>query len=217
MRVDHSFNDWLSGDVTLRYYENTETQKYHEPNGLVDTDGDGVVDWSKRQYRDQVRHNKAGSVTANLVAELGDHTVLIGGDYYRLDEDYVYYRANVDGISLTDPEYGADTSSYTLTLAKQTDSRSQRYGAYVQDQWAVTERWNVLSGLRIDGYKDTINDIKAGSESDYTVLACLTVWDRRIASTINGIRMPSWRRVLCRRMCLTKRSRMVARLIRKRA
>ncbi|MFH0226878.1 TonB-dependent siderophore receptor [Vibrio furnissii] len=168
MRVDHSFNDWLSGDVTLRYYENTETQKYHEPNGLVDTDGDGVVDWSKRQYRDQVRHNKAGSVTANLVAELGDHTVLIGGDYYRLDEDYVYYRANVDGISLTDPEYGADTSSYTLTLAKQTDSRSQRYGAYVQDQWAVTERWNVLSGLRIDGYKDTINDIKAGSESDYT-------------------------------------------------
>lgn len=169
LRLDHSFNDWLSGDVTLRYYENSEDQKYHEPNGLEDTDGDGVADWSKRQFRDQVRDNKAGSVSANLVALLGDHTLLFGADYYRIDEDYVYYRAkSVGGLSLTNPVYGADTSAYTLSLSKQTDSRSERYGAYAQDQWQITEQWNVLAGLRIDGFKDEVNDIKNSTQDHYT-------------------------------------------------
>ncbi|WP_105901336.1 TonB-dependent siderophore receptor [Vibrio gangliei] len=167
-RVEHYFNDWLSGDVSLRYYQNTETQKYHEPNGLVDTDGDGIVDWSERQFRDQTRHSKAGTASVNLVAELGNHTLLLGGDYYRVDEDYVYYRSNVDGISLIEPNYGADTSAYSMSLAKQTDSRSERYGAYLQDQWDITDSWNLLSGIRIDGYKDHIRDLKAGDETEYT-------------------------------------------------
>lgn len=168
IKVEHDFNAWLSGDITARYYENKETQKYHEPMGLVDTDGDGVYDWSKRQYRDQVRENQAGSLSANLVAELGNHTVLFGGDYYRLNEDYVYYvDKSVTGISLTDPEYAADTSGYTLTLSKQTESSSERYGAYVQDQWQLTDRWNVLSGVRVDGFKDKVNDLVENSISEY--------------------------------------------------
>ncbi|MCG3724869.1 TonB-dependent receptor [Vibrio cincinnatiensis] len=168
LRLEQRFNAWLSGDLTLRYYENTENQKYHEPNGLLDSNGDGVLDTSKRQFRDQVRHNKAGSVSANVMAELGAHTLLLGGDYYRIDEDYIYYRANVGNISLTNPIYGADTSAYNLTLAKQTEARSQRYGAYVQDQWKITERWNLLAGLRLDGYKDKVDDLKAGDRDDYT-------------------------------------------------
>lgn len=168
IKVEHDFNAWLSGDITARYYENTETQKYHEPMGLQDTDGDGVYDWSKRQYRDQVRENQAGSIAANLVAELGDHTVLFGGDFYRLNEDYVYYvDKSVIGLSLTDPEYGTDSSGYTLTLSKQTESSSERYGAYVQDQWNITNRWNVLSGVRIDGFKDKVNDLVENSISEY--------------------------------------------------
>jgi len=47
IKVEHDFNAWLRGDVTARYYENKETQKYHEPMGLKDTNGDGVYDWSK--------------------------------------------------------------------------------------------------------------------------------------------------------------------------
>ena len=168
IKVEHDFNAWLSGDITARYYENKEMQKYHEPMGLVDTDGDGVYDWSKRQYRDQVRENQAGSLSANLVAELGSHTLLFGGDYYRLNEDYVYYvDKSVTGISLTDPEYSADTSAYTLTLSKQTDSSSERYGAYIQDQWNITERWNVLSGVRVDGFKDKVNDLVKNTISEY--------------------------------------------------
>ncbi|RAS62701.1 iron complex outermembrane receptor protein [Vibrio diazotrophicus] len=168
IKVEHDFNAWLRGDVTARYYENKETQKYHEPMGLKDTNGDGVYDWSKRQYRDQVRENKAGSLSANLVAELGEHTLLFGSDYYRLNEDYVY---NVDksvaGLSLIDPEYGADSSAYTLTLSKQADSSSERYGAYIQDQWNITDRWNVLSGVRVDGFKDKVNDLVKNTISEY--------------------------------------------------
>ncbi|SDH63234.1 iron complex outermembrane recepter protein [Vibrio xiamenensis] len=171
IHVDHVFNDWLSGNVTARYYENKETQKYHEPVGFTDTDGDGVVDWSERQYRDQVRQNKAGSLTANLIADLGAHTLLFGADYYRVDQDYVYYRAKtadgVSGISLTDPDYSDDVSSYNLKLTKQTSSRSDRFGAYVQDQWDITDKWNVLSGLRVDTFDDQVNDIVNDTVSSY--------------------------------------------------
>lgn len=183
VRVDQYLNDWLSGNVTLRYYENNETQKYHEPAGLVDTDSDGIPDWSKREYRDQIRQNKAGSLTANLIAELGDHTLLLGGDYYRIDEDYLYYRARekngVTGLSLNDPAYGNDPASYQLSLAKQTASESERYGVYIQDQWDITGRWNVLAGLRLDGFKDQVTDQVKNTVSEYKG----TGWSYRLGST----------------------------------
>jgi len=184
LRLDHVFNDWLLGDLTLRYYQNEETQKYHEPSGLSDTDGDGVVDWSAREYRDQVRHNKAGSLTANLTAQLGPHTLLLGSDVYRLDEDYIYYRAQtkdgVEGLSLTDPQYGTtDPASYNLHLTKQTWSRSDRYGLYVQDQWAITPAWNLLGGLRLDGFADEVEDRINDTRDHYSGQG----WSYRLGST----------------------------------
>jgi len=70
-------------------------------------------------------------------------------------------------IGVSDPEYGADSSAYTLTLSKQTDSSSERYGAYIQDQWNITDRWNVLSGVRVDGFKDKVNDLVKNTISEY--------------------------------------------------
>ncbi|WP_456295718.1 TonB-dependent receptor [Vibrio sp. AK197] len=171
LRVDHDFNAWLSGNVTARYYENQETQKYHEPVGFSDTDGDGEVDWSARQYRDQVRSNQAGALSANLIAELGQHTLLAGSDYYRVDQDYVYYRAKtadgVSGVSLQNPDYSDNASDYTLKLAKQTTSRSDRFGVYLQDQWAVNKQWNLLAGIRADLFDDEVHDLVGDETSSY--------------------------------------------------
>ncbi|MBU1297348.1 MAG: TonB-dependent receptor plug domain-containing protein, partial [Gammaproteobacteria bacterium] len=50
-RLDHSINSWLDSNFSVRYFNNTETQKYHESKGLNATDSDKV----KREFRDQVR------------------------------------------------------------------------------------------------------------------------------------------------------------------
>ncbi|SHO54537.1 TonB-dependent siderophore receptor [Vibrio quintilis] len=173
VRLNHDFNPWLSGDATFRYYENEDIQKYHEPKKLKDTDDDGIYDWVDREYRDQLRKNKAGSVTANLVAELDSHTLLFGMDYYRLDSEFIYYKASsaggVSGRSLINPDYTPDdVSLYTYQLAKHTETRSERYGAYVQDQWVLSDAWNLLSGIRLDGYHDEINDIRQSNFESYT-------------------------------------------------
>ncbi|MCE0496117.1 TonB-dependent siderophore receptor [Vibrio salinus] len=167
-RVDHYFNDNWNGNLTLRYYENTEKQRYHEPNGLVDTDSDGIYDETKRQLRDQLWEHKAGSMTGNLIANYGDHTVLMGADYYQLNTHYVYYRGNATNLSLTDPVYDEDTGSVSTSLNKETKTRSERYGVYLQDQWDITSKLNLVSGLRWDGFSDHIDDLKNNSTDDYT-------------------------------------------------
>ncbi|MGY3869058.1 TonB-dependent siderophore receptor [Aeromonas crassostreae] len=170
-RLNHDFNDWLSGDLALRYYENREAQAYHEPSGLSDTNGDGVADWSAREFRDQVRNNKAGTLAGNLTARLGDHTLLAGADYFRLKADYLYYRARkadgVTGISLSDPAYGTSSASdYKQSLVTDSDTLSERYGVFVQDQWAITPDWNLLAGSRLDGFRDrTSNNLNQEVES----------------------------------------------------
>lgn len=158
-RLNHDFNDWLSGELALRYYENQEGQAYHEPSGLSDTNSDGLVDWSAREFRDQVRNNKGGTLAANLTAKLGNHTLLAGGDYFRLKADYLYYRSRqaqgVKGISLINPIYGISSANdYKQILVTDTDTLSERYGVFIQDQWAITPDWNLLAGSRLDGFRD---------------------------------------------------------------
>lgn len=167
-RVDHYFNENWNGNLTLRYYENTEKQRYHEPNGLVDTDGDGIYDETKRQLRDQVWKHKAGSLTSNLIADYGAHTLLMGADYYRIDTDYLYKKGTATNLSLTDPVYDEDTASISTSVSKNTKTRSERYGFYLQDQWDITERLNLVSGVRWDGFQDHIDDLKGNSTDEYS-------------------------------------------------
>ena len=172
VRLDHDFTDWLSSNVTVRYFDNTEVQQYHEPASMEDTDADGVFDWTERQYRDQTRDTQSTSMTANLIAELGDHTVLLGADGYRQEEGFVYYRARtadgVVGLSYTDPQYGVtDSTSYNAKLNTDTDSTAFRYGFYLQDQWRITQQWDVLASVRLDGFDDELVNNMADSSDEY--------------------------------------------------
>lgn len=84
VRADHEFNSNWRTDLTWRHYDNTELQNYHEPFCSFDTDGDGVVDYCRRQFRDQRRENTADSVTWNNIVEFStaglNHQLLIGAD-----------------------------------------------------------------------------------------------------------------------------------------
>lgn len=183
-RLDHDLSDWLSSNLTVRYFDNTERQQYHEPASADDSDGDGLVDYAERQYRDQTRDNSAGSLTGNLVAELGSHTLLLGGDLARQDEDFYYQRARtadgVVGISYSDPQYGVtDPASYRMRLVTDSKARSLRYGVYVQDQWRLTDAWDLVGSVRLDGFEDKLKDNIGGGEESFHDRG----WSYRLGST----------------------------------
>lgn len=185
--------DNLDVDVAARWFSNNEHQMYHEPMGLIDRDRDGVAAWMTRQLRNQIRDNEAFTANANAVWRINTgsigHTMLFGADVYQLDADFTAQTANsadlargagpVNGIDLFNPVYGASTwHDYTLAALpwRSTSTRSKRYGAYLQDELALTARWHVLAGLRWDGFKD--DDRIGGSRVDGNDLS----W--RLGSTV---------------------------------
>ncbi|MGO2235215.1 MAG: TonB-dependent siderophore receptor [Marinomonas sp.] len=162
-RLDHSINSWLDSNFSVRYFENTETQKYHEINKLLDSNSDGTADTTQRQYRDQVRTRKGITFAGNLIAELGDHTVLVGSDYFHQKNSFLYSYANkangVSNLSLTDPIYGQDdVNSYIMDLKTDETTTTDQIGLYIQDQWKVTEQLDLLAGARIDHFEEQYQD-----------------------------------------------------------
>lgn len=102
-RINHDFSRNWRGDLTVRHYENTERQNYHEPRGLLDADLNPADDpreavYSKRQFRNQYRENEATSVTGNLIGELNisglEHTVLMGAESYTADNTFIGNNSN---------------------------------------------------------------------------------------------------------------------------
>lgn len=158
-KLEQVLNDRVSWDLGMRYFKGTESQNYHESLGLTDTDDDGVDDAVRRQYRDQLRTNEGISVSSNLVFDLGDHTLLVGTDYLRNTYDYLYYRSNdAATLSLSNPVYDADVSSYSLSLNQNNQTISQQLGLLVQDQWAVTNRLDLIAGVRLNQFEQDFTD-----------------------------------------------------------
>lgn len=158
-------------DMALRWFKNQEHQIYHEPMGLIDRDHDGTAEWMTRQLRNQYRNNDAIASNVNAIFRTStgaiDHKLLIGADYYRLDADFRAQTANtadsgrvrgpVPGIDLFNPVYGrSGFYDYGLDALpwRATSTRSQRDGAYLQDELTLTPRWYAMAGLRWDGFKD---------------------------------------------------------------
>lgn len=160
----------VSWDLGLRYFKGEETQKYHESRGLTDTDNDGVDDAIRRQYRDQLRTNEGVTLSSNLVFELNDHTILVGTDYTRNTYDYLYYRTNdPDTLSLATPVYNADASQYDLALRTDSQTVSQQLGLLLQDQWAATNRLDLVAGVRLNHFEEDFTDHRnASNDANYS-------------------------------------------------
>jgi iron complex outermembrane recepter protein len=168
LRLEQRIHDRWRLDATLRHYDNTELQQYHEPFGLRDTDGDGVVDYSLRQFRDQERDNSALAGAFNAVGELagfgGEHTLLLGADFADSDGYLssrlaapLESRGRVPGLSLRNPVYGLTSpANYALDTITPSlsDSTQERIGLYLQDQLRVNERLDLLLGARHDRFED---------------------------------------------------------------
>jgi iron complex outermembrane receptor protein len=173
-------------DATLRYNDAFEEQQYHEPRGLFDSNGDGVVDSSTREFRDQMRWQETWSFGTNAVwsADVAPNVrnrLLIGYDRFTGDFDFrgrSLRGATVDTpglpspISLRDPVYGrTDPSTYNQIPFTVTDTSQEREGFYLLDELTVGPLIAVV-GIRHDRFDDR-DGADRFSDSDETVRAGL--------------------------------------------
>ncbi|TNE60930.1 MAG: TonB-dependent receptor [Alphaproteobacteria bacterium] len=181
-RLQAEPGEGISTEVAVRYFTALERQQYHEPRGFLDTDNDGLIDSSLRELRDQERETDGltFSGTASFDREIAGHKnkVLVGADWYREDATFwgrTVPRGDVTPLDLEDPVYGTsgasmyDLDSYAL---RSTNTRSTRYGFYLQDQFAVTDRLILIGGVRYDRFDD--EDLVSGenySNGDWTFRA----------------------------------------------
>jgi iron complex outermembrane receptor protein len=166
-RLEWPVANSLEFEVGARYSETTETQQYHEPNGLFDSNADGRVDSSRRQFRDQIRDGKYLSVGASGVwsANLGPiaNRVLFGADFY--DGELVFDGRTVNGtntpgagrptpLSLFSPAYGiTNPRAYALPAFTRSITEQGRAGAYLLNE-ATLGRFIGTVGVRLDAFED---------------------------------------------------------------
>ncbi len=157
----------FSFDLGLRYNFASETQQYHEPFGLFDSNGDGRADATRRQYRDQIRDQKNWSVAASGIwrIEAGSeaHRILAGVDYF--DSELDFYGRSVTGtnvaqpgrptpLSLFTPVYGvSNPRTYALPGFSLSVTSARREGGYLLGE-STLGRWITTLGLRYDEFED---------------------------------------------------------------
>ncbi|MBW3550199.1 MAG: TonB-dependent receptor [Proteobacteria bacterium] len=163
-RYTVSPHERLDLDLAVRWFDNAERQQYHESRG-IGPDGRTV----RREFRDQARDvegvTAAGHATVYFATGAAEHTLLVGGDAFQLDSDFLGRTAvgverggPVPGLDLFDPVYGlsgaADYGLDTLPFRAPSRSRSRQDGLYLQDQVTLGQRWHVLAGLRWDRFEN---------------------------------------------------------------
>jgi iron complex outermembrane receptor protein len=163
----------LTLDATLRYNEAEEVQQYHEPRGLFDSNGDGVIDATIREFRDQKRTQETWSFGTNAVwsTDLGDNAgnrVLAGFDYFTAD---TYFQGRSlrgttevtpglpSPLSLFDPIYGqSDSSTYDQIPFRVNRTDSERRGIYLLDELTIG-RLILTGGIRFDSFEDDADGV----------------------------------------------------------
>jgi len=164
MRLEAEPFDGLTVDATARYNSATEVQNYHEPRGLFDSDGDGTIDATIREFRDQRREQETWSFGANAIwaTDLSDtvrNRMLLGADHY-IAETYFQGRSLRGGttdipglpnpLSLFDPQYGqSDRATYNQGAFRISRGDSSQTGFYLLNELTVG-RLILTGGIRYD-------------------------------------------------------------------
>lgn len=167
MRLEAEPVAGLTLDATARYNTATEVQNYHEPRGLFDSDGDGVIDATIREFRDQIRTQETWSFGANAVwatdlSATVRNRVLFGFDHFLSDS--VFQGRSLRGtttvtpglpnpLSLFDPQYGlSDPATYNQGPFRVTITDTTQTGFYLLDEVTIG-RLILTGGIRRDDVK----------------------------------------------------------------
>lgn len=173
-RFGTAMNFWLSDDWELRF-----NLRHDDVEGLMESmyaawwagffDASGTPDPNGEYmgrpwyiYDDSSRITTSEVLMqASLSTGQVQHTLLFGFD--GLLQDGSQTSASGDGtlLNVYDPVYGTfDRPSITTELP--VDNEIRRFGALIQDQMKIGERWNVRAGLR----RDKVTNEASGAETE---------------------------------------------------
>ena len=105
-------------------------------------------------------HNTIANVKDDLIWYAGNHKVMTGltyeyqmadNQYMRNGTGYYRYRSVDDFINGATPEVVALTYGYDGEFAPAARVQFHKVGVYAQDDWAVTSRFKLTYGIRLDG------------------------------------------------------------------
>lgn len=185
-RIEAAPLDGITLDATIRYNDALEEQQYHEPLGLFDSDRDGQIDATIREFRDQMRWQETWSFAGNAVwaAELATNIrnrVLVGYDYFTGNFDFrgrslrgrnVPTAGLPSPLSLFNPQYGrSDSRTYRQLPFRTTASEQKRQGLYLLEELTVGPIVAV-AGIRHDRFTDRSGNATF-LDSDETIRAGL--------------------------------------------
>jgi len=176
--VKHQFNDVWKINSTLSY------QYYHRDYyGVERVQADSIGDWvrplgkiltTENYYTGQV------NLIGKLNTGLAQHNLLVGSDgerYFTSTNTFSFPvvtglpSSSYDKINILNPgKYKQRTDIPTATRQWQIDAPINRFGLYAQDLLKLSEKFNVLAGLRwsyvetmaLDSFNHTTNTIKTG-------------------------------------------------------
>lgn len=99
-----------------------------------------------------------------------EHTLLLGGDFYRTDSISTPLRAELNPINVFNPVHNSELTSPIVPAWPKSDLSTDFFGIYAQDQIKLPYGFHVMGGLRYQYVKqwDNLNDTSQPSEDDVT-------------------------------------------------
>ena len=180
-RWDGVIGNDITYDIIGRYIDAEESQAYHNPRSLFDSDDDGRPDGVVREFRNQLRTNEVVSLGANAIQTTTfsysvSNRVLIGADY---TEDKGYEEAaRARGrdsstpestvptpITFIDPQYGVtNRDNYELSINNPgVNLVAEQFGTYLLNELTV-ENLVFTAGIRFDKFENSVETIDFSDE-----------------------------------------------------
>ncbi|NOU44222.1 MAG: TonB-dependent receptor [Methyloglobulus sp.] len=166
----HQFND----DWSIKHSFSVNQRNDIRSHFVLPTEADNV-NVSRFQFSGQAQNNTY-STNLDLIGHFDTaglhHTLLLGGDYYRLDRstDFRYGLTNLgtfdfSTINIQNPRHPGTPFTFPLQPVQQLANQTDQYGLYIQDQIKLPYNIQVMGGIRYQ-YLHLSNREKIDQTSD---------------------------------------------------
>jgi iron complex outermembrane recepter protein len=162
----HQFND----DWTIKHQFSVNQQNVNQPHLVFPND---VVNRDvSRLFQSFNTQNNTYSTNLDLIGHFDTmglkHTLLFGGDYYRLDQEQRVTAGGTSLINVFNPVHPGTPFTQRPQPVANTVNNTDQFGLYIQDQIKLPYNIQVMGGIRYQYLHQNNKDQLAGSSSGLT-------------------------------------------------
>ncbi|MEQ9725150.1 TonB-dependent receptor [Pseudomonas sp. WHRI 8822A] len=165
LRFEHQLNDDWSLAGGYQYLDGSLKGNAIEANGIA---ADGVTLGRNFNYRklEWTDHNYQLNLTGNFETAGFAHTLITGVEYEDYDYRSIISRSAAGNtaypVNIFDPVFSQSRPALTRTPTHDHETL-KTWAAFVQDQIALTERFKVLGGVRLERFEHKYDDLRVNN------------------------------------------------------